>query len=300
MTRWIGVVTAVVIVGPLMSPRGDGGKPVVAPPPRQAGLNIRPGYTVVPLRRGPLTDWWYVDARINGKPARLMVDTGAPMCVLHAQSAARFGYTPTGSSQPFLLNGGGAAEFRQAVRVKLSVGVIAAAAVRFQILSAPTLVPVFDSDGQPPCDGLLGAEFLHAHAAVIDYPAGLLHLRDPIDIENGLQGRWLCVTRETGGITAPEQAPPTHFQIRGSVATFEVHGKEFRYRLWLDPSGLSKRLDLVDEDDFALPMIYRVEGGQLTIAGALFQPRIRVGQRPTEFRSMAGGAVSVLTFEKEK
>jgi uncharacterized protein (TIGR03067 family) len=300
MIRWIGIVTTTSIVGLLASLRTDGVQPVVAPPPRPAGLNIRPGYVVVPLHRGPLTDWWYVDGQINGKAARLMVDTGAPMCVLHAHAAPKFGHQPAGPAQPFQLNGGGRAEFRQAVRAKLTVGTVSADAVRLQILSAPTLAPSFEGDGPPPCDGLLGAEFLHAHAAVVDYPAGLLHLRDPIDAEHGIQGRWVCVAREFDGVAKKEGDSPTRLQIRGSVATVEISGKKFQYRLWLDASCSPKRLDLVDGDDVVLPMIYRVEGGRITIAATLIQQHpTRVGQRPTKFRTAAGDAITVLTFEKE-
>lgn len=299
MTRWIGIVTAAALIGPLARPRDYEAKPSVAPSPRPAGLNIRPGYSVVPLHRGPGTGWWYIDAQINGKSTRLLLDTGAPMCVIYTHKAGRFGYTPAGPAQPFELVGGGKAEFRQAVRARLTAGPVAADAVRFQILSTQELGPEFTHDGLLSCDGLLGAEFLHAHAAVIDYPAGLLHLRDPIDAEYGFQGRWVCVARETDGTTKREKYPPLRLRIRGSAATFEIGGKKFEYRLWLDPSYSPKRLDLVDEDGFAVPMIYRVEDGRLTVAAALFQPRNRVGKRPAEFRSTAGGAVTVLTFQKE-
>ena len=299
MTRWICVATATVTIGLLAGLRTDGVQPPVAPPPRPAGLNIRPGYTVVPLKRGPITDWWYVDAEINGKKARLMLDTGAPMCILHSHASARFGFPPAGPAHPFKVNGGGQAEFRQAFRTKMSVGPISSDTVRFQIMSAPTLIPSFEIDGTTPCDGLLGAEFLHAHAAVVDYPAGLLHLRDPIAAEHQLQGKWVCVARETAGTTKPEHDPPTHLHISGSAVKFELGKQEFKYRLWLDPSCLPKRLDLLDADDFALPMIYRIENGTLTIAAALFQPRYRVGQRPTEFHTTAESAITILTFKKD-
>lgn len=167
-------------------------------------------------------------------------------------------------------------------------------------MSARSLRPTYEGDGRAACDGILGASFLHAYGAVIDYPAGLLHFRDPLVAEHTLQGRWRCVAREQDGAAVPmEKEVQVRLQIRGEVATFEVSGKGFRYRIGLDPSTTPKRMDLVDADDYPLPMIYNVVDDRLTVAAALFEPRTRVGSRPTEFRSTKNGAVSVLTFEKE-
>lgn len=297
MMRWLQVAVAIGILGPVVGFRGEP-EPGVAPPPRPAGLNIRPGYTTVPLHRGSFTGWLYVEVQINGKAARLLLDTGAPMCVLHVQSAERFGYAPTGPAIPFALNGGAAAEFRQMVRPKLTVGSLTDPAVGFQLMSAPILGPAFVSDGLP-CDGLLGASFLHAYAAVVDYPAGLLHLRDPLDVESDLQGRWVCVGREVGGeALGKNQYSQYRLQVRGSVLTITVQGREFPFRIGIDPSARPKRMDLVEKDDFTVPMIYRLEEGRLVIAAALFEPRGRVGSRPVEFRSKAGSPISVMTFEK--
>jgi uncharacterized protein (TIGR03067 family) len=88
-------------------------------------------------------------------------------------------------------------------------------------------------------------------------------------------------------------------RVGDGEAVFDIRDGEFRYRLGVDPSCSPKRMDLVDTDDYALPMIYKVEGRRLVIAASLFEPRDRVAPRPTEFRSKAGGTVNVLTFEKE-
>jgi hypothetical protein len=147
-------------------------------PARTPGVDYR-GFQSVPMF---VSDGFnlYVDTFINGSPARLMVDTGAFATLLHRSFVRRL-KIPTQETrlQSSALNlkeeGIDVARIR-----KLSVGLV-------NIVGSD--VGVVDLGGvlheglhrSPPAVGLLGAEILNHHHAIIDFGTRTLYLKRESD-----------------------------------------------------------------------------------------------------------------------
>jgi len=139
----------------------------------------------------------YVDGAINGAPARLMVDTGAFATLLHRgfvrQMRIPLHETQFSSSAVNLKQRG-----VEVARIRrLSVGTV-------DILGKD--VGVIDLDGlihrgllrsSPPVAGLLGAEILRSHHAIIDFGTRTLYMRPYGDQPRPNPGR---NSREVGAI----------------------------------------------------------------------------------------------------
>jgi hypothetical protein len=115
----------------------------------------------------------YVDAKIDGKPVRLLVDTGGAN-VLSPSAAARLGLRAEGAMQ-----GRGAGEKSQDVGFtrarSLRLGAVTIDRPVFYTIDLDPLVPV---EGVP-LAGLVGYEIFHRFAVRIDYAGRRLTLIDP-------------------------------------------------------------------------------------------------------------------------
>jgi predicted aspartyl protease len=119
----------------------------------------------------------YVDTAINGTPARLMVDTGAFATLLH-RSFVRQMRIPVRETQ-----------FRSAAVNLKQRGVQVAKIKRLSLGNINIVgedVGVIDLEGlihngllqaSPPVAGLLGAEILRQHHAILDFGTSTLYLK---------------------------------------------------------------------------------------------------------------------------
>ncbi len=120
----------------------------------------------VPLQRAG--GHFIVNARINGiDGARLMIDTGASLCVLRPQAAQQFGL-PVDSDDHITLNL--VAGVINAPRIEINTLSIGDAAVRNIKASVIEMPPEVDSDG------LLGMNFLNNFKFFIDQKREILYL----------------------------------------------------------------------------------------------------------------------------
>ena len=123
----------------------------------------------------------YVDGAVNGSPARLMVDTGAFATLLHRGFVRQMHIplydTPFSSSAVNLKQRG-----VEVARIqRLSVGKIDIFGKDVGVIDLDGLIHRGLLHSSPPVAGLLGAEILRSHHAIIDFGTRTLYLRPRAD-----------------------------------------------------------------------------------------------------------------------
>ena len=144
-------------------------------------LGSFPGFDRRGLRAVPIqvSDGYnlYVNGSVNGKPARLMVDTGSFTTLLHRSFVRRMRIatreTPYSSSAVNLKERG----VRVAHIRKLSVGSVDIFGKDVGVIDLEGLIHDGLLEGSPPVAGLLGAETLRRHHGIIDFGTRTLYLR---------------------------------------------------------------------------------------------------------------------------
>ena len=119
----------------------------------------------------------YVNGSVNGKPAKLMVDTGSFATLLHRSFVRRMRIatreTRFSSSAVNLKERG----VRVALIRKLSVGSVDIFGKEVGVIDLEGLIRDGLLGGSPPVAGLLGAETLRRHHGIIDFGTRTLYLR---------------------------------------------------------------------------------------------------------------------------
>jgi hypothetical protein len=117
-----------------------------------------------------------VMARLAGKPARLVVDTGAGVTVIDSAALARFGLMLSGASR----KGGGVGS--SAMRLKyvdqhdLSLAGIDLSAIKLMSMDLSQVNVGFAREKVAPIVGVIGADVLWSCAAMLDYTKGVMLL----------------------------------------------------------------------------------------------------------------------------
>lgn len=125
----------------------------------------------IPMHRDK-TGQLSVSMTINGKPARLLVDTGANVSTLdRARGEAYF----PGTLDPAPSAPGAPPQ----VDLPVGAGSLAIGNERFTVLNLSFINVGAARMGTPPFDGQLGASFFQQYHAVIDFPAMILKLDVP-------------------------------------------------------------------------------------------------------------------------
>ncbi|MFN2508240.1 MAG: aspartyl protease family protein [Chthoniobacterales bacterium] len=140
------------------------------------GIDYR-GLSRVPIQVTP-GDNLYVDGSVNGKRARLMIDTGAFTTLLHQRFVRRM-KIPLRQS-PFTSAG---VNLRQrgvqfATISRLSVGSVNMRSKEVGVIDLEGLIRNGLLDATPPVAGLLGSEILQRHNGIIDFGTKTLYLRN--------------------------------------------------------------------------------------------------------------------------
>jgi predicted aspartyl protease len=123
-----------------------------------------------------------VQAEINGKPARLLVDTGSPLSVVALDRAAHFKMDPVSvkSRMPSRLNVNGAFNSISIAR-SLRLGALTVVDEAMVLIDLARLRnPSGGNENERESDGILGTDILSPLKAVLDYDRMLLVLKiDP-------------------------------------------------------------------------------------------------------------------------
>jgi hypothetical protein len=140
-----------------------------------------PGFDLSGFRRIPMhvSDGFnlYVDGSVNGKKAKLMVDTGAFATLLHSRFVRRMQIpmrdTPFSSSGVNLKQRG----VQMATISRLSIGTMNLERRDVGVINLDGLIHAGLLDASPPVAGLLGSEILRRHHAIIDFGTKSLYLK---------------------------------------------------------------------------------------------------------------------------
>lgn len=120
----------------------------------------------------------YVDGKVNGAPAQLMVDTGAFATLLHRPFVRRM-KIPTRET-PFSSSGVNVG--RDGVQIafikRLSVGTLEIRGKEVGVIDLEGLIHGGLLQGTPPVAGLLGSEILQRHHGIIDFGTRTLYLKN--------------------------------------------------------------------------------------------------------------------------
>lgn len=140
-----------------------------------------PGFDFSGFRRIPIhvSDGFnlYVDGSVNGKAARLMVDTGAFTTLLHSRFLRRMQVplreTPFSSSGVNLKQRG----VQMATISRFSIGSMNLERKDVGVINLEGLIHGGLLDASPPVAGLLGSEILRNHHGIIDFGTKNLYLK---------------------------------------------------------------------------------------------------------------------------
>jgi len=221
---------------------------VARPPARDEA----PQYEALPLVRSS-QNHLLVRAEINGKPAVLLVDTGAPLSAVAIDRATHFGMNPVSAKSkiPSRLNINGAFNAMSIAR-SLRLGALNLVDEAMVLIDFSYLRQSSKDGGQErESDGILGTDILSPLMAVLDYDRMLLVLKiDP---------------RVSGSV------PGFNFRGHRRVRMRESEG----YNLYVDGSvnGTKARL-MVDTGAFA------------TLLHSQFVLRMKIPLRQTQFKSV--------------
>lgn len=139
------------------------------------GIDYR-GWTAVPMR---VTKGWnlYVDAKLNGRAAQLMIDTGAFTTLIHRPFVRRLRLplrdTPYTSGAVNLEERG----LELTTIKRFAVGRFVVRRKEVGVMDLAGLIHGELLSGKPPVVGLLGAEFLRRNHAIIDFGTRTLYLK---------------------------------------------------------------------------------------------------------------------------
>ncbi|CAN5298060.1 hypothetical protein BH20VER2_BH20VER2_05420 [soil metagenome] len=139
------------------------------------GTNYR-GYAGIPMQVSPGYNL-YVDSRLNGKRAKLLVDTGAFGTLLHhrfvRQMRVPLRDSPFNSAGVNLKNRG----VQLATISRFSVGSVNMRDKQVGVIDLEGLIRTGLLDASPPVAGLLGAEILQRYNGIIDFGTRTLYLK---------------------------------------------------------------------------------------------------------------------------
>jgi uncharacterized protein (TIGR03067 family) len=260
-------------------------------------------YTSVRLRPNRTKGHMWVECDVGGRTVNLVVDTGAGQTCIVPALAARLGL-PLGPPVQTTLANGSKVESRPA-QVCLKVGAVARDPFPVAVMDLSAILDGLQQTEGVEFAGLLGADFLGTHEAIIDLRNRRLYLRDsPVVDRAALQGPW----RATGAVHHGRARD----DVRVKAARVEVNGAQFTFRsrdlccsgtLTLDTGEYPRRLDLsgVELDGRS------VLGGSHAFAYEVRGDRLRLLMRisedgpfewPDEMRSTRQNKLTLWTFER--
>lgn len=119
----------------------------------------------------------YVDSRVNGRPAKLMVDTGAFSTLLHLRFVRQMKIPLRDTA----FTSAGVNLKRRGVQLatiaQLSIGAVELRRKEVGVIDLEGLIRNGLLDAKPPVVGLLGSEILQRHNGIIDFGTRTLYLK---------------------------------------------------------------------------------------------------------------------------
>jgi len=138
------------------------------------------GYVAIPLTRvlrgTPAKGMYVLEATVDGHAVTLILDTGANQSVtLDDRRATALALRTTGEG--FNETVSGWSKVRTGRLGRLAIGGFGADSVDFDVWDMDWLIQDYVRDGFPRLDGVLGAQVLAAHGAIVDFGRNVLYLQ---------------------------------------------------------------------------------------------------------------------------
>ena len=134
------------------------------------------GFERVPLKK-LLSGHYRLNLRINGNPATLILDTGASTSCIGFSQVDRFDLLAEQSDLKATGAGASELETRLAIDVRLELTKKLATTTDVVLFDLTHINGALESVGETEVDGILGADLLKTHRAVIDYGRNALYLK---------------------------------------------------------------------------------------------------------------------------
>jgi predicted aspartyl protease len=164
---------------------GDGySRQNVSIPPRRSGLVQHDqllkatGYLAIPMQRYAFLDWMRVEATIGDARIDLLIDTGAHITTLDTEKAKRFNlnWTPTQETHSNLMNVDSPSSTHPCNGI--TFGCLKTGPFTLRSFDLAEVKGSLARNDKAHFDGILGADLLKTHGAIIDYGSMTLYLRD--------------------------------------------------------------------------------------------------------------------------
>lgn len=135
------------------------------------------GFYRIPLKKLASTHY-LVRAKIHGNKARLILDTGASTTCIDIEKAEHFDILHEKSDVMAAGAGALGMETQVSHRNQLHIGTWKDTRVGIVLFDLSHINIALQEAGEEAVDGILGADFLKKHRAVIDYGRNCLYLKD--------------------------------------------------------------------------------------------------------------------------
>lgn len=139
------------------------------------------GSAVIPIKLLKLEDGFHllINIRVNGKAARLLIDTGASKTVFDMEKSKRFITSGSFEDHDKLSTGLGTSTMKSHLALigMISLGKIGIRNYKTIVIDLSHVNVAYERLNQKPIDGVLGSDILKKHKAVIDYGAKALKLQ---------------------------------------------------------------------------------------------------------------------------
>ena len=136
--------------------------------------------TEIPIKLLKLEDGFHllINIRINGKAARMLIDTGASKTVFDQQQSKRFIASESFEDHDKLSTGLGTSTMKShlAVIERISIGKIEILNYKTIVIDLSHVNVAYAHLKQKPIDGVLGSDLLKKYKGVIDYSKKRLSL----------------------------------------------------------------------------------------------------------------------------
>ena len=129
--------------------------------------------THIPIKLLKLEDGFHllINARVNGKAVRMLIDTGASKTVFDKERSARFRSAGTLEEHDKLSTGLGTSTMKSHLSLiqKMTLGKIVVENYQTVIIDLSHVNTAYGQLNQKPIDGVLGSDILKKYKTLIDY-----------------------------------------------------------------------------------------------------------------------------------
>lgn len=138
------------------------------------------GRSIIPIKSLKIEDGFHllITIRVNGKPARLLIDTGASKTVFDKEMIVKFLSKEKFEKHDKLSTGLGTGNMKSHLAVigKISIGKTEIKNYKTVVIDLSHVNKAYKHMKQKPIDGVLGSDILKEYGAIINYGKALLLL----------------------------------------------------------------------------------------------------------------------------